>query len=269
MRSHPPLLDGGPRTRRSCRLARQAPVTSPGQYRPVGQTRHCCACGNRIELFPRADHRLVALHPSELAAAVVPEDCRWHLSAGIAHPGGDGSPWCRIPHRLVCPCHEVPPQPRSHLDAVRLRLALRTRGLRDTGTFASTARRAEQSLTTPARPVARVLLNLYLASTPAKNIRCVAQRPPRPPCSQHVLDVSSPADIWRRLPAGLQRGQGQPPPPMTVDDLSRLGRVEQLRRRAQHCPNHAAVAPDLDQSEWQVFAPLPYAAHIHTHLPRP
>ncbi|MFF9100046.1 DUF6083 domain-containing protein [Streptomyces rubrogriseus] len=133
MRSHLAPLHGTAHTVRPRRRPLRANTISPDRFPTEGQTRHCCACGNPTELFPRADHRLIALHPAELAAAVIPEDCRWHLSAGIAHPSGDGSPWCRIPHRLVCPCRTEPSRPRTHLDALRLRLALRTRRLIDTG----------------------------------------------------------------------------------------------------------------------------------------
>ncbi|WP_242339645.1 transposase family protein [Streptomyces formicae] len=33
---------------------------------------------------------------------------RWHLSCGIAHPHGDGSTWCRIPHAVLCPARSRP-----------------------------------------------------------------------------------------------------------------------------------------------------------------
>lgn len=269
MRSHLTRLHGTPHTVRPRRRPLRATTTNPDRFPTAGQTRHCCACGNPTELFPRADHRLIALHPAELASAVIPEDCRWHLSAGIAHPSGDGSPWCRIPHRLVCPHRTEPSRPRTHLDALRLRLALRTRRLIDTGLLTPAPHHPEQPSTTPTRPVVRVLLNLYLAPAPLDHIRCTAQPPHRPLCGQRVLDAGFPTGTWRLLPVRAQHSPGQPPLPMAVYDLDRLDPVQQLRWRAQHCPAHAATPVDLDQTEWEVFDPLVHADHMHSRLPDP
>lgn len=269
MRSHLTRLHGNPHTARPQRRPPRATSTGPGRFLTAGQTRRCCACGNPIELFPRADHRLIALHPAELASAVIPEDCLWHLGAGIAHPSGDGRPWCRIPHRLVCPRRTDPPRSRPHLDDLRLRLALPTRRLIDTGLFTPAPHHSEQSSTTPARPVVRVLLNLYLARASLDNIRCIAQHSHRPLCGQRVLDAGLPAGTWRLLPVGTQHNRGPSPLPMAVYDLDRLDPAQQLRWRAQHCPDHAAVPVDLDQTEWQVFDPILHADHLHTRLPHP
>ncbi|MGQ5609318.1 MULTISPECIES: DUF6083 domain-containing protein [unclassified Streptomyces] len=269
MRSHLTRLHGTPHTTTPRGRPLRTAATSPGRFQTAGQTRRCCACGNPTELFPRADHRLIALHPAELATALIPEDCRWHLSAGIAHPSGDGSPWCRIPHQLVCPRRTDSSRSRPHLDALRLRLALRTRRLIDTGLLTPALHPPTPPSTTPARPVVRVLLNLYLASTPLEDIRCIAQRPPRPPCGQRILDAGFPTGTWRLLPVGHQTNRGQSPPPMAVYDLDRLDPVQQLRWRAQHCPDHVAVPVELDHTEWQVFDPLLHADHIHTQLPPP
>ncbi|WP_254408383.1 DUF6083 domain-containing protein [Streptomyces sp. AC495_CC817] len=73
-----------------------------------GQHSRCRECGNRIEWYHRSGPRMVRLHPRELPAARVPADCRWHVSSGIAHPAGDGSTWCRIPHALLCPARDAP-----------------------------------------------------------------------------------------------------------------------------------------------------------------
>jgi hypothetical protein len=214
-----------------------------------------------------ADHRLVALHPAEQPTAEVPEDCRWHLSGGIAYPSGDGSSWCRIPHRLLCPHRTVPEQAGIHLNDLRLRLALRTRRLIDTGLLAPAPPHLRQPPDTAARPVVRILLNVYLASAPVEDLRCVAQDP-HPPCLRPVLDASSPAGRWRLLPAGFQHGQRERHlPPMAVYDLGSLPHTEQLRWRTQRCPAHAAGPADLGLTGWQVFDPLLHATHIRTRLP--
>ncbi|MEV5513912.1 DUF6083 domain-containing protein [Streptomyces flaveolus] len=270
MRSHPtrPHWDGSPRAPHPHRWPPRALATSPDRLPHPGQARRCCACGNRIELYPGTGRHLVALHPAELTAAEVPEDCQWHLSAGIAYPSGDGSMWCRIPHRLVCPRRTPAPQAGVRLGALRHRLTLHTRRLIDAGLLTPAPRRSEQPPPTPARPVVRILLNLYLADTPVENIRCVAQPPHRPPCRQRVLDARCQPGVWRLLPTGPHHEQGPPSPPVAIYDLHRLDRDEQLRWRIQHCPEHATAPADLDQAEWQVLDPLLHAAHLHARLPR-
>ncbi|MBX9365655.1 DUF6083 domain-containing protein, partial [Streptomyces sp. WAC04114] len=94
--------DGSRRTTRRPRPL-QVAGTSPSRLLRAGQSGRCRQCGNRIDFYQRADQRPIALHPTELAATQVPEACRWHLSSGIAYPHGDGSPWCRIPHAVLCP----------------------------------------------------------------------------------------------------------------------------------------------------------------------
>ena len=90
-------------------------ATSPSRLLRAGQSGRCRHCGNRIDLYPRTDQRPIALHPAELTAAHVPESCHWHLSSGIAHPHGDGSAWCRIPHAVLCPRRtaHLPDQPAA------------------------------------------------------------------------------------------------------------------------------------------------------------
>ncbi|MGW8747577.1 hypothetical protein [Streptomyces sp. NPDC055794] len=139
----------------------------------------------------------------------------------------------------------------------------------DTGFLASAPHHSEQRSTTPARPVVRVLLNLYLAPAPLDHIRCTAQRPHRPLCGQRVLDAGFPAGTWRLLPVRAQHSPGQPSLPTAVYDLDRLDPVQQLRWRAQHCPDHTAAPVDLDRTEWEVFDPLLHADHMHTRLPHP
>ncbi|MEV7690248.1 DUF6083 domain-containing protein [Streptomyces bungoensis] len=88
--------DGSPRIPQHPRPL-QAAGTSPSPLLRAGQSSRCRQCGNRVDLYQRADHRPIALHPTELSAAHVPEPCRWHLSSGIAYPHGDGSPWFARP----------------------------------------------------------------------------------------------------------------------------------------------------------------------------
>ncbi|WP_232544479.1 DUF6083 domain-containing protein [Streptomyces buecherae] len=73
--------------------ARCGCATSPSRLLRAGQAGRCRQSGNRIDLYQRVDQRPLALHPAELAAADVPEPCRWYLSSGIAYPHGDGSIW--------------------------------------------------------------------------------------------------------------------------------------------------------------------------------
>ena len=94
--------DGSPRTAPARRPLRVA-ATSPNRLLRAGQSGRCRHCGNRIDLYQRADGQPIALHPAELVTAHVPAACHWHLSSGIAHPHSDGSAWCRIPHAVLCP----------------------------------------------------------------------------------------------------------------------------------------------------------------------
>ena len=99
-----------------------------------GQSARCRLCGNRIDVYPRSDLRPVALHPDELTCVQIPEPYRWHLSCGIAHPHADSSAWCRIPHTVLCPSRPAPATTplTPHVEAVRRRLAVRSRRLIDT-----------------------------------------------------------------------------------------------------------------------------------------
>ncbi|MFI5680056.1 DUF6083 domain-containing protein [Streptomyces cellulosae] len=268
--------DGSPRTARRPRPLRVA-GTSPSRLLRTGQSRLCRQCGNRIDLYQRTDQRPIALHPAELTAADVPESCRWHLSGGIAHPHGDGSNWCRIPHALLCPrrtptCHIAP-----GLEAIRRQLAIRTRRMIDTGAFTPAPATSTQPATVtdadtgePDRPVVQMLLCRYLAERPLNNLRCVAQTRHRHRCTYPVPAPTGPTGTWRLLSATAQHGQlALPDGLMVVYDLGRLPYSEQLRWRAQRCPAHAATsgAAELALAGWQPFDPLLHAAHIHTRLP--
>lgn len=264
--------DGSPRHRRHPRPLRVA-ATSPSRLLRAGQRSRCRQCGNPIDLYPRTDQRPIALHPAELPAAHVPDACRWHLSGGIAHPHGDGSPWCRIPHALLCPGSTPTARINTHLQAVRRHLAVRTRRLIDTGAFTLAPRSDNApavSACEPARPIVQMLLSRYLADSPLEDLRCVAQTRHRHRCTNPVLAPTGPHGAWRLLPAGPQRGQlALPHTLMAVYDLSHLPHTEQTCWRTQRCSAHAAAdgAADLALAGWQIFDPLLHAAHIRARLP--
>ncbi|MEU2915721.1 DUF6083 domain-containing protein [Streptomyces massasporeus] len=264
--------DGSARIIRHPRPLRVA-ATSPSRLLRAGQTGRCRQCGNRIDLYQRADQRPIALHPAELAAADVPEPCRWHLSSGIAHPHGDGSAWCRLPHAVLCPARTPTCRTGHCLETMRRQLAVRTRRLIDTGAFTPTSpATSPPDVGSPARPVVQILLCRYLAEHAVERIRCVAQTRHRHRCTHPVLDPTGPAGIWRLLPTGPRRSQlALPDVLMAVYDLGHLPYSEQLRWRAQRCPAHAAApgAADLALAQWQPFDPLLHAAHIRTGLPHP
>ncbi|MEU2900356.1 DUF6083 domain-containing protein [Streptomyces sp. NPDC001273] len=267
--------DGSPHTRPPRRFLRVASA-SPSRVLRAGHSTRCRHCGHRIDLYQRTDRGPIALHPAELAIAHVPEACRWHLSGGLAHPHGDGSNWCRIPHAVLCPAR-IPACPLSaFLEDARRDLAVRTRRLIDTGALtpapppAGTAARDDPDHA--GRPVVQVLLVRYLAPAPLDAIRCVAQTRHRHRCTRTVLAQDQPSGRWRLLPTGPSRGQ----PALTgtlmaVYDLGHLPHTEQRRWRAQHCPTHAAPlgTADLAPAAWQAFDPQLHAAHIHTRLPHP
>ncbi|MFJ8608060.1 DUF6083 domain-containing protein [Streptomyces sp. NPDC093675] len=246
--------------------------TSPSRLLRASQSGRCRRCGNRIDLYERADQHPIALHPAELATAHVPDPCRWHLSSGIAYPHGDGSAWCRIPHAVLCPGRASAARLGPHLEEVRRQLALRTRRLIDTGVLASPADDAPTAEPSgPGRAIVQVLMSRYLADSPLEDIRCVAQTRRRHRCMHPVLGPACPAGAWALLPAGPQHGHlGLPDTLMAVYDLSHLPHAEQARWRAQRCPGHAAApgAADLAQPGWLAFDPLLHAAHICTRLPQ-
>jgi hypothetical protein len=250
-------------------------ATSPSRALRTGPSSRCRLCGNRIDLYQRTDQRPIALHPTELAVAHIPAPCRWHLSCGIAHPHGDGSAWCRIPHAVLCPRRTALIRLSPHIEELRRQLAVRSRRLVDTGAFTPpdppvSACKHSTEKRRPALPVVQLLLGRYLADRPLQEIRCVAQTRQRRRCSRPLLTPHTPAGRWRLLPAGPQRGQlTLPAALMALYDLSRLPYAEQLRWRTQRCPLHATTpgAADLALTGWQVFDPLLHAEHIHTRLP--
>ncbi|SEE36625.1 hypothetical protein SAMN05428938_8017 [Streptomyces sp. KS_5] len=265
--------DGSPRIARRPRPL-QVAGTSPTRLLRAGQSGRCRQCGNRIDLYQRADQRPIALHPTELTTIHVPEPCRWHLGGGIAYPHSDGSPWCRIPHAVLCPRRTPLCRTSPYLDALRRQLAVRTRRLTDAGTFtpAPPAESCSQTAQRPVRPVVQILLCRYLAEHAIEHIRCVAQTRNRHRCPHPVLAPTGHAGTWRLLPTAPRHGQlALPDVLMAVYDLGHLPYSEQLRWRAQRCPQHVTApgAADLALAGWQPFDPLLHATHIRTRLPHP
>ncbi|MGW6739318.1 DUF6083 domain-containing protein [Streptomyces sp. NPDC055025] len=250
--------------------------TSASRLLRAGQNRHCTACGNLVERYDRTGHPPIGLHPHELAVTAVPLTCRWHVSSGIAHPAGDGTPWCRIPHRLLCPARTTPAALTPQLTGLRRHLALRTRRLTDSGAFtpASAQPQPTEPATTPdacqpIRPVMQLLYGRYLAACPVEDIQCVAQTRRRHRCTRPVLDPAAPG-TWILLPTGPATGQRALPDVfIAVYDLSPLPYAEQLRWRTQRCPSHVATpaAADLVRADWEVFDPLLHHQHTAPRLP--
>ncbi|WP_405885651.1 DUF6083 domain-containing protein [Streptomyces longwoodensis] len=279
MRSTPPFparrRDGSPIAARPRRLLQISPGSASRLLR-CGQRDQCRECGNRIEWYTRGTdpHRgSVRLHPGEVPAARVPAACRWHVSSGLAYPAGDGSRWCRLPHAAVCPAHDAA---CAGLSGLRRALSLTTRRLIDAGAFTPTPAQdhsmpvgAGARVCRPDRPVVQLLYVRYLASRPVEEIRCVAQTRRRDRCTSPLLAPAG-AGVWRLVPVAAASGQlALPADVMAVYDLNRLPYTEQLRWRAQRCPQHAATpaAADLAVTDWEPFDPLQHHEHIHTRLP--
>jgi hypothetical protein len=49
----------------------------------------------------------------------------------VAHPAGDGSGWCRLPHAMLCPARHAHPAAVPELAVLRRALAVNTRRLID------------------------------------------------------------------------------------------------------------------------------------------
>lgn len=259
------------------RVRRSLQVSPDGVSRLLrcGQSDRCRDCGNRIEWYHRGNERPVRLHPQELPAVRVPAECRWHVSSGVAHPSGDGSDWCRLPHAVVCPARNTPPPP-PELAELRRSLAVNSRRLIDARAFAPPPTQdgtaPHGTVCRPARPVVQLLYVRYLASRPVDEIQCVAQARRRHRCTSPLLTSDAPAGTWRLVPATASSGQlALPAEAMALYDLSSLPYTEQLRWRAQRCVQHAAVptAADLAVAEWEPFDPLRHCEHIRTRLPAP
>ncbi|MEV8628561.1 DUF6083 domain-containing protein [Streptomyces sp. NPDC051079] len=253
---------------------------SPSRLLRTAQPSHCKDCGNRIDWHTTSSRHPIALHPTEVPAVLVPTDRRWHLASGVAHPSGDGTPWCRLPHHPLCPTHSEAGALPPTLDQIRRRLALNTRRLTDAGLLTPESRPTpqpqERDSCTPARPVVQLLYGRYIAAAPIDDIQCVAQTARRNRCAHPVLAPGAPPGRWTLLPcttAPHRRGTRQLALPATgiaVYDLGNLHYSEQLRWRTQRCPTHAAstAAPDLALAEWEPLDPLRHQKFLATRLPR-
>jgi len=264
----------GSRANASLRRALRVDPQGVSRLLRCGQAASCRECGNPVEWYVRSDERRVRLHPRELSADRVPESCRWHVSSGVAHPAGDGSSWCRVPHAVLCPARPAP-LAAPHLSGLRRALALRTRKLLDTGAFTPSAAPPDEALSgrdvcRPARPVVQLLYVRYLASCPVEEIQCVTQTRRRVRCSAKVLGPGALSGVWTLVPVSVQNGQlALPSDVMAVYSLSALPYQEQLRWRSQRCLRHdtTSTAGDLAVADWEPFDPLRHHEHIHTRLP--
>ncbi|WP_449350561.1 DUF6083 domain-containing protein, partial [Streptomyces shaanxiensis] len=127
--------DGHPALAHRPRALRVAP-DSPSRLLRCAQRSSCRDCGNPVEWYHRSDDRPVRLHPGELPTTGVPDDLRWHVSTGIAHPAGDGTAWCRLAHAVICPARDTRQLSSAPgLSGLRRALAVRTRRLIDSGAF--------------------------------------------------------------------------------------------------------------------------------------
>ncbi|MEU7246477.1 DUF6083 domain-containing protein [Streptomyces sparsogenes] len=268
--------DGSPKHRQPPRFLRVAP-DSPTRLLRAAQQGRCADCGNRIEWYERTGGRNpVPLHPHELPAAAVPTSQRWHINSGIAHPAGDGSPWCRVRHRALCPAHTAEPH-TGLLKALRRSMALHTRRLRDTGQLTPPPPPHPDSPpahppTSQARPVVQLLCLRYLAPRPLEHIPCVAQTRARRRCPHPVLDTNALPGTWILTPLHPGHHPGQLPLAelwLALYDLTHLPYSEQLRWRAQRCTAHATApqAADIARTTWEPFNPATHHQHIQHHLP--
>ncbi|WP_254885338.1 DUF6083 domain-containing protein [Streptomyces sp. NA02950] len=268
--------DGSYKNRRPPRFLRVAP-DSPTRLLRTAQQSRCSDCGNHIEWYDcTASHNPVPLHPHELPAAAVPPSQRWHIDTGIAHPSGDGSPWCRVRHRALCPT--TPAQPGNPtLDTLRRNLALTSRRLQDTGHFTPPP---PPHLGPPtcdpappeARPVVQFLCLRYLAPGPLEHIPCVAQTRARRRCPYPVLDTDALPGTWILAPLHSDHQPDHLPITewwMALYDLTHLPYSEQLRWRAQRCTTHTTApdAADIARTTWEPFNPHTHHQHIRHHLP--
>ena len=169
---------GGQRPRRALRLHLDAPT----RLLRAAQLKPCLDCGNTLEWYYRDNGCSISLHPRELPLEAVPEQHRWHVFKGVAHCGPDGTAWCRVPHRTLCPAADRPEPPDDPLAGLRRRLALNTRRLQDAGRFpppatpAAPPSRSAPVLRRPSsrRDIVQLFHSLYLAPGPAEATPCVA-----------------------------------------------------------------------------------------------
>ncbi|WKX68597.1 DUF6083 domain-containing protein [Streptomyces sp. XD-27] len=266
--------DGSYKDYRTPRTLRVAPDSATRLLR-TAQASRCTACGNRIEWYCRPGDRTVPLRPRELPAAAVPAGQHWHVSKGLAHPAGDGSPWCRVRHHAICPA-TVSEAPPGLLGRLHRALAINTRRLTDTATLPNTTNPAPPPApepSEPSRPVVQFLYIRYLAPAPLPQILCVAQTRARHRCTHPVLDPDALPGVWTLQPLYPHAADAQTALTddlnVAVYDLTRLPYSEQLRWRAQRCTTHAATpaAADIALAGWEPFTPHTHSTHVHHDLP--
>ncbi|MGW0556536.1 hypothetical protein ACWDZ6_20400 [Streptomyces sp. NPDC002926] len=110
----------------------------------------------------------------------------------------------------------------------------------------------------------------YLANRPVDEIQCVAQTRRRHRCTSPLLTAEALAGTWTLVPVTTARGQlPLPGEVMAVYALTGLPYAEQLRWRAQRCPEHPAspTAADVAMTEWEPFDPLIHHQVVYTRLP--
>jgi len=171
--------DGSSRAGRGPRRAlRLHPATRTRLLR-AAQRKHCPRCGNLLEWYYRDDGRPIALHPGELPTTKTPDEYRWHVLEGIARPGADGTPWCRLPHSALCSAALRDSAAAHPLDRLRRQLAVNTRRLLDTRGFTPSPASAPppaEGIPAPERrrDVAQLFHTLYLASGSVQQMPCVS-----------------------------------------------------------------------------------------------
>ncbi|WP_349636910.1 DUF6083 domain-containing protein [Streptomyces mirabilis] len=226
---------------------------------------HGGLCGDR-----RAGCTRIGKSP-ELSAPLACEERANRAGAAAVTGVGDGSGWCRLPHAMLCPARDTLPAV-PELAGLRRALAVDTRRQIDSGAFvpSSALPNTEASpMTTcrPARPVVQLLYIRYPANRPVDEIQCVAQTRRRHRCANPLLTPECQVGVWTLVPLTARHGQlPLPGAAMTLYALTGLPYAEQLRRRAQRCPEHVAIptAADVAVAEWEPFDP-PHPPRAHSH----
>jgi hypothetical protein len=208
-----------------------------------------------------------------LSVADVPVGYHWHVSASLVHHAGDGSPWCRLVHGVVCPARAVDATNAPERTRLRRGLTVNTCRLIEAGVFApnasTCAAQQPDDGCRPARPVVQLLYVRYLAARPVDEIQCVAQTLHRDLCTHRVLTSDVLAGLCKLVTATSARSQlVLSADVMALYDLPCLPYVEQLRWHRQRCPQHAVplTAADLALIDWARLDPLIHHAHVHPRL---
>ncbi|MFD9047829.1 DUF6083 domain-containing protein [Streptomyces zaomyceticus] len=238
----------------------------------------CKYCGTPIEWFERYDTLRIPLS-TEFPAPLIPPKMRWHLSKGVAYPGGDPqTKFCRIPHPAICPAVTHPDLPDELRDVVA-RLAVRMRGRIERGEFAPylepveevEAEIAEPDVVDTIRHVVSYYGTLRIAPGEVHDLQCIAtDRKTGQRCEGGVFDLDD--GKWEEVEIPHAPGrQGQ-------QILSETGGrmwawavndFELLRRWwKQRCIDHfRSSQPDHVPFEVVLFHPLKHADYILTARP--